>query len=215
MRRRTALVVAGVCVAGGVAAYARWARPWMATWGATDAEVAARQTADDLVVPDVTTTTRAITIDAPTREVWRWLVQIGEDRAGFYSYSWLERLALTDMRNADEVCEDWQRRQRGDTVWLAQRWGEIGRQVAAVVDPEEALVMMSPPEFAKVERGGLASGYWGFFLEPIDQSHTRLVARSSGGAVGTVCFDLVHFVMEQKMMRGIKQRAEHAVGHHG
>ncbi len=170
MRKRTVLAVASAC-AVGAAAYARWARPWMATWGATDAEVGAHRPVDDLVVPGLTTTTRAITVDAPARDVWQWLVQIGEDQAGFYSYSWLERLARTDMHNADEVHEAWQHRDRGDTVWLGQRWGELGRQVAAVCDHEAALVMMSPPEFDKVERGELANGYWGFFLEPIDDSH--------------------------------------------
>lgn len=214
MRKRTVLAGASAC-AVGAAAYARWARPWMATWGATDAEVDTHRLADDLVMPGLTTTTRAITIDAPAREVWKWLVQIGEDQAGFYSYSWLERLVRTDMHNADEVHEAWQHRDRGDTVWLGQRWGELGRQVAAVCDREAALVMMSPPEFAKVERGERASGTWGFFLEPIDDSHTRLVARSSGGAVGTAFFDLVHFVMEQKMLRGIKDRAEGATVRHG
>ena len=33
----------------------------------------------------------AVTIDAPADEVWAWLVQLGQDRAGFYSYDWLER----------------------------------------------------------------------------------------------------------------------------
>jgi hypothetical protein len=70
--------------------------------------------------------------------------------------------------------------------------------------------MVSPRDFAAIEAGGSAGGYWGFFLEPVDDRHTRLIARSSGGAVGTPFFDLVHFVMEQKMMRGIKARAEHA-----
>lgn len=214
MRKRTAVAAVSACAAGA-GAYVRWARPWMATWGATDAEVCAHRPADELVVPGLTTTTRAISVDAPASEVWRWLVQIGEDRAGFYSYSWLERLARTDMHNADEVREEWQRRQRGDTVWLGRRWGELGRQVAAVCDRDEALVMMSPPEFAKVAHGGRASGSWGFFLEPIDDVHTRLVARSSGGAVGTLFFDLVHFVMEQKMLRGIKVRAEGATVRHG
>jgi hypothetical protein len=187
----------------------------MATWGATDAEASAHRPADDLVAVGVSTTTRAITIDASARDVWSWLVQIGEDRAGFYSYSWLERLARTDMHNADDVHEEWQHRQRGDTVWLGQRWGELGRQVAAVADPESALVLMSPADFAAVEDGRRASGYWGFFLDPVDDCRTRLVVRSSGGAVGTVLFDFVHFLMEQKMMRGIKERAERAGAGHG
>jgi phage I-like protein len=52
-----------------------------------------------------------------------------------------------------------------------------------------------------------ASGAWGFYLRRKD-GWTRLSARGSGGAVGHVTFDVPHFVMEQKMMRGIHDRAE-------
>jgi hypothetical protein len=41
---------------------------------------------------------RAVTIDAPVEDVWPWLAQIGQDRAGFYSYEWLENLAGCRMR---------------------------------------------------------------------------------------------------------------------
>ena len=207
MRTRTALLVAGTAAA--VVAYRRVARPWITTWGATDTEIEQPLSGDVLVRPGVPRTTRAITIDAPVGDVWQWLVQIGEDQAGFYSYDWLERLVRTDMRNADQVNEAWQHREVGDTIWLGQRWGELGRQVAAVVEPERALAMVGPADFAAIQAGQPASGYWGFFLEPIDSQHTRLLVRSSGGPVGSDIFDVVHFVMEQKMMRGIKERAEH------
>jgi hypothetical protein len=68
---------------------------------------------------------------------------------------------------------------------------------------------VSPVEYERVRAGGLASGYWGFRLDPLDDGiRTRLLTRASGGAVGTPVFDLLHFVMEQAMMRGIKRRAE-------
>jgi hypothetical protein len=35
--------------------------------------------------------TRAITIAAKPDAIWPWLVQIGDRRAGFYSYDWVER----------------------------------------------------------------------------------------------------------------------------
>jgi hypothetical protein len=207
VRART-VVLASAIVGGAALAYSRVARPWMATWGANDDEPTAAFPGDDLVRGDAPRMTRAITIAAPADEVWRWLVQIGEDRAGFYSYSWLERLALTDMHNADHIELAWQERARGDTIWLAQRYGDLGRQVTAVLEPERALVMVGPRDFDAIERGDRAAGSWGFFLEPIDDGHTRLIVRSSGGPVGTPLFDVIHFVMEQKMMRGIKERAE-------
>ena len=54
----------------------------------------------------------------------------------------------------------------------------------------------------------LATGAWAFVLEPRGEFRTRLLVRSSGGAVGTHLFDGIHFLMEQKMMRGLRDRAE-------
>ena len=207
------MVLASAIAGLGALSYSRVVRPWMATWGASDDELGAPLPGDDFLRRDAPCMTRAITIAAPADEVWRWLVQIGEDRAGFYSYSWLERLAFTDMHNADRIEPAWQGRARGDTIWLAQRYGDLGRQVAAVLEPERALVMVGPRDFDAIERGDRAEGSWGFFLEPIDSNHTRLIVRSSGGPVGTPLFDVIHFVMEQKMMRGIKERAERASEH--
>jgi len=194
VRVRT-VVLASVVAGAAALAYSRVVRPWMATWGASDDECNAALPGDDFLRGDAPRMTRAITIAAPVDEVWSWLVQIGEDRAGFYSYSWLERLAFTDMH-------------KGDTIWLAQRYGDLGREVAAVLEPGRALVMVGPRDFDAIECGDKAAGSWGFFLEPIDDDHTRLIVRSSGGPVGTPLFDVIHFVMEQKMMRGIKDRAE-------
>ncbi|MBI3691872.1 MAG: hypothetical protein HY239_14800, partial [Mycolicibacterium aromaticivorans] len=118
-------VLATWMAAAGIAAVYRWVlRPTMYAWGATDEEVAAELPGDGLVEPGSTRTTRAITIDAPVEEVWPWLVQIGENRGGFYSYDVLERLVGTRIHNADVVHPEWQQLQVADTVWLAQRYGE-------------------------------------------------------------------------------------------
>ena len=167
---------------------------------------------DDLVVAGTPSTTRAITVHVPIEDAWSWLVQIGQDQAGFYSYSLLENLVGAGMRNASSVRPEWQQRRRGDTVWLADpaRWHERGRQMVALVDPPRALVLVSPDDFARLERGERAHGAWGFFLEPHGEYRTRFVVRTSGRAVGTHLFDGVHFLMEQKMMRGLRDRAEAA-----
>ena len=56
----------------------------------------------------------AVTIDAPPQRVWSWLVQTGQDRAGFYSYDWLERLFGADIRNVYEVRPAWQSSRRAE-----------------------------------------------------------------------------------------------------
>jgi len=210
LRRDRALVVAiGVASAASVA-YRIRIRPWLARWGATHDEVDARLPGDEVVDDNGPRTTRAVTIDAPPAAVWPWLAQIGEDRAGFYSYAWLERLAGCDMQNATAIRPDWAHHEAGETVWLARRYRDMGRQVVARIEPERVFSMVSPADWDAIVNGDRASGAWTFVLEPTVDGRTRLLARGSGGAVGTFVFDVAHFVMEQKMMRGIKERAERA-----
>jgi hypothetical protein len=208
--RRLPAAAVEVAFAAGAVTYLRAVEPWFRRWGATDAELAATLPVDDLVEPDVSATTRAITIHAPVADVWPWLVQIGQDRAGFYSYTRLENLVGAGMHDARSIHAEWQHRRRGDSVWLAdeRRYHDRGRQVAALVDPPHALVLVSPDDWRRIERGVRATGAWGFFLAPCGESCTRFVIRSSGGAVGTHVFDALHFVMEQKMMRGMRDRVE-------
>ncbi len=192
---------------GVVEMYRRELRPRMYTWGADDGEVAGALPGDQFVAPGTMRTTHAITIDAPVQFVWPWLVQIGEDRGGFYSYSLLERAVGAHIHNANTVHKEWQDVRVGDTVWLARRYGDAARQVVAAVEPESHLVMMSSADFERVQRGEKASGAWAFCLQR-QNAWTRLLVRSTGGAVGNPAFDVAHFVMEQKMMRGIRDRAQ-------
>ena len=182
-------------------------RPWMYTWGASDDEIAASLPGDDLVDANTPRTTRAVTIDAPIEAVWPWLAQIGEDRGGFYSYSLLERAVGAHIHNANVLHPEWQDVRVGDTVWLARRYGDGARQVVAAVQPKSHLVLMSPADFERMQRGEKATGAWSFHLRR-DNSWTRLLIRGSGGVVGHAGFDIPHFVMEQKMMRGVRDRAQ-------
>lgn len=193
--------------AGAIALYLGKVRQWMFTWGADDGEISAVLPGDEFVAAGTPTTTRALTIDAPVGLVWPWLAQIGEDRGGFYSYSWLERAAGADIHNANVIHPEWQDIRVGDTVWLARSYAEVARQVVAAVEPESHLVLMSPDDFRRVQRGEKASGAWSFHVRA-QSGWTRLVIRGSGGAVGNAAFDIPHFVMEQKMMRGLRDRAE-------
>ena len=199
--------VADIMVGIGIAAwYHGHFRPWMCRWGARGDELDATLPGDELVDPTAPRTTRAVTVDAPPEQVWPWLAQIGEDRGGFYSYSLLERAVGADMHNADTVHPEWQRLGVGDTVWLARRYGPAARQIVAAVEPNSHLVLVSPADFDRLADGRKASGCWSFTLRP-DRGRTRLIARGIGGPVGHAWFDVPHFVMEQKMLRGIAQRA--------
>jgi hypothetical protein len=91
--RRLCCAVGVALTIGAAIGYQKFARPWMYTWGACAAEIDAVLPGDDLVAASAVRTTRGVTIDASPEAVWQWLVQIGEDRGGFYSYDWLERSA--------------------------------------------------------------------------------------------------------------------------
>lgn len=145
-------------------------RPWMYTWGADPDEVSAALPGDELVGAAVPRTTRAVTIDAPAEMVWKWLVQIGEGRGGFYSYSWLERAVGARIHNAQTVHPEWQHAQIGDPIWLARRYGDIACLNVVALKPNSHLVLLSEEDFARVRRGGKARGAWAFTSNaPMDE----------------------------------------------
>ncbi|MDR1212723.1 MAG: hypothetical protein LBK54_01250 [Propionibacteriaceae bacterium] len=198
------LTMAGVS-GGALAAWRRQRR-----WGASDAEIRTALPGDDLVPQPDLQATRAIRIGARPEAVWPWLVQLGEDKAGFYSYDWLERLAGMDVRNSDVVAPEWQGLAQGDRVRLAE-----GIELnVALADPPHALVLdnlAAPgPHFAL----SAFDFTWAFVLEPDRSEGSRLVIREryawSAWRVGLVvkAVSWVSFVMSRAMLLGIKRRAE-------
>ncbi len=214
---RAKLSTIGGTVASGAALIATGllaARPWFLRWGATDQEVYGTWPGDEMSPDPASEATRAITIHAPAEAVWPWLVQIGQDRGGFYSYTWLENLVGAHMHNADTILPGLTR-QVGDTVWMTPPRKYQGKGCARVarLDPERALVMVTPEDYDAVLKTGVASqGTWAILLRPVGERTTRLIVRSRSGprqgAFRFLLFDPAHFIMERKMMLGIRDRAE-------
>jgi hypothetical protein len=182
--------------AAAPAAYLLAIRPWLRRWGATDDEVRMSLPGDDLVPDPAIAATWAVTVHAPATDVWGWLAQVGQDRGGFYSYEALENLAGCQMHNADRIHPEWQHREIGELVMLAP---VMGLKVAHF-EPNRALVL---------------EGWGSFTLEPIDEQRTRLISRSQlphGWMAWSyaLLLEIPHFVMQRKMLLGIKERAEAA-----
>lgn len=226
MKRSTltiaALPIAAQAVATGVYAYA--IRPKLLGWGATKKEQSKEWPGDSLTPVPHSVATRALTIDAPPAAVWPWIAQIGQDRAGFYSYTFLQTLIGAQIRNATAIVPEFQERKVGDSVWLAARsaYGGLARMLVAEVRPGRALVLVSPEDAAAaVGEGRARHGTWAFILEPLPDNRTRLIMRSRAGEwdsqlrrlVDLAFWEPIHFVMETKMMRTIKQLAENAYSH--
>lgn len=190
--------------------------PYMEHWGATREEVRMRLPGDGMLPPPFNVSTRAITINAPAESIWPWIVQIGQRRGGFYSYDFLENLFGLDIHSADRIHDEWQNLRRGDMVSFSKKGGELVYRI----EPEHYLLLAGNTATMKGEPTPVGElepkTTWLFYLEPTEEGTTRLITRAASTMpknpvldflLGSV-FSPVVFIMEQRMLRGIKNRAE-------
>lgn len=184
-----------------VAIYLLLILPWMANWGSTVTERQMALPGDDLIPHGAGQSTLAITINAPADVVWQWLIQVGQDRAGFYTYTWLENLVGADIHNTDEIRPEWQHLVVGDTWRLvpADYLGGVGKDAAVpvlIIEPGHVLVLEM---------------FGAHLLMPIDEHTTRLIVRGQSGPANlftTMIWNPVVFTLERRMLLGLKARAE-------
>lgn len=146
----------------------------------------------------------AITIEASPGDIWPWLVQLGYQHGGLYSYDWLDRLfGFLDRPSATRVLPEFQHLAVGDTVSLGPR----GELTVAALEPLRALV------FSYNAHG--FEWVWQFGLYPLDKDRTRLVTRGQERFeknLGTWLFMQVMkpaaCIMTRRMLLGLKARAE-------
>jgi hypothetical protein len=199
----------GVSAIGVAAAtYILLARPWHLRWGASTRERDASLPGDDLIMSPDLTATRAITVRVSADQVWPWIAQLGQGRGGFYSYDFLENLVGCDIHSADRIVPGWQDIKIGDKVKLAPA---VGLDVAAL-EQGRSLVL----------RGGIPMGNtpppydftWAWVLREEPDRTSRLLVRERYAYTRTWArflvepVEAVSFVMSQKMLRGIRDRAE-------
>ncbi len=186
-------------------------RRWYLRWGATPDELARTMPLDERIEHPNLNSTMGITIDAPPGEIWPWIVQLGEPpRAGYYSYTFIERMVGLDVKNAGRLLPEFQ------TLEVGQAIDRNGTMVVQAVEPE-AFLVLGPPEHTP---GVQAT--WAMALYPVDERRTRLVMRvrsawSSWTMLRTTppytwpFYLLVEpgaFLMERKMLKEIKRLVE-------
>jgi hypothetical protein len=208
--------ILGAAQVGGVLLLSPALRSWYNRWGSNSEEFASPLPGDELVPLPQIGYTRAITIQAPPERVWPWLAQIGQGRGGFYSFDGLENLAGCRIHSAGKILPEFQDLKVGDLI----RLGPPGYPcfIAATVEPAEALVLISAePKSEQLVQWDPQAGKaysiatWQFILQAKAGSATRLLVRqrlaySPDLALMWRLVEPVNFVMERKMLLGIRLR---------
>ena len=204
----------GVVGAGFAAAGLYAARRFYRNWGTTKEECETRLPGDELVGRPAVQTTEGVWIDAPPSAVWPWLVQMGQDRGGLYSYESAENLIGLKYRNADRIHPEWQQLSVGDVIrlvpqgWMGMRDG-LALRVAQLIDGQSIVLRQEPTQFAW-------DAVWSFHVMPHWEDRVRLLVRSRsrmrrpGEVLGVELAGPVMSLMTRGMLLGIKRRAEQA-----
>ena len=184
----------------GLMAISPFIRPVHLRWGAGAGEARAPMPGDGILPTAHFVATRAITIDAAPAAVWPWLLQVGVDRAGFYSYDLLDNLG---RRSADRILERWQHLGVGDTVApMANPPTAATSFVIAEIDRPRALVWSKP------------DSTWSWKLTGIDGERTRLVTRLKvryrcrlDSLITVPLIEFGDFAMMRRMLLTLRRRA--------
>lgn len=189
------------------------ARRYYRNWGTTKEECQSRLPGDELVRSPFVQSTEGVWIDAPPEAIWPWLVQMGQDRGGLYSFGTLENLLGLHYRNADRIHPEWQRLVPGDVIrlapegWMGLRHG-IALTVAQVIEQNAIVLHGTPPDFPW-------DAVWSFHLLPrwVDRRRllvrTRARLRHPGEVLAVELAGPVTSLLTRGILLGIKRRVEH------
>lgn len=180
-------------------------RPWYSKWGTTDTELTRELPGDEYVSYSRGGYTQAIDIRAPVSSVWPWVVQIGQDKGGYYSYELLENIVGCNIHNADRILPKYQDIKIGDRLVMHPKAPTIP---VIIVEPEKTLVYGG-------KQDENTANVWVFFISD-GGGFTRLISRWSfnykPGMFNKIIYNWliepIAAVMQRKLMLGIKKRAE-------
>ena len=170
VRRAGGLVAFGAALAG-----VHLGRRQMLRWGATQEEVDAHYGDEALIPGAPRASVMATTFAAPPAAVWPWLVQMGCDRAGFYSW---DRLDNGGDPSADRIHPEWQDLQQGGRILAVPdegAWFDV-----AVLEPERTLILRSSLALPKATHFDPAG-------RPPRANLSTPMSRPRGSDVGVAC----------------------------
>ena len=198
--------------------YAVALRPRMLRWGATDEELRRPFPSADVIPGGERGATMAVTIDAPPSQVWPWLVQMGCDRAGWYSW---DRLDNGGVPSAERIHPEWQHLRIGDRL-ASTPGGRAWFEVAAL-DPPRLLGLRAPIDLRNGRPFDTAGprprfyvdALWAFQLDERPDGRTRLVvsgfASSRPRLVQRIMdwffWEPAHWIMQTRQFSNLERRA--------
>lgn len=205
-------------VPAGAAAYLLLLRPRLLRAGATADEVRAPYPGRGLIPDSTRSATMAVTIDAPRSRVWPWLVQMGTDRAGWYSWDRLDNFGRSSSRT---IHPEWQDIAVGahlaGTPDGSQWW-----QVAAL-EPDRFLGLRMSLDLRgrPFDPAGRRPRYftvslWGFELKDAPGGGTRVIVSGYWSfrpkwlqpLLSVLVLEPSHYVMQARQFTNLKRRAE-------
>lgn len=205
--------------------YGAWVRPRLWRWGATDEEVASPYPGGDLVPGGERAATMAVTIEASQEQVWPWLVQMGGDRGGWYSW---DRLDNGGRSSAQEVHPEWQGLALGDHVKYWTRSGPVDAWEVAALEQNHFLGLRGLSDLRgrnldpkQPRPSAYVEGLWGFLLNELPGGRTRLIIggyqairpRWLGRFVFYWFYVPVTWIMQARMLAVLKRNIERAAMH--
>jgi len=202
----------------GVMALLYAARRYYRNWGTTKEECQMFLDGDDLIAGPVLRSTEAVSIDGPPGAVWPWLVQIGQDRGGLYTFEKLENVAGLRYVNADRIHPEWQHLAQGDTIrlvpkgWMGLREGFV-LEVVEVTDQQSMVLRAS----ARPGWNREWNVVWSFHIIPHWDNRCRLLIRirtplrRPGQAMATELAGPATAFVTRGILLGIKRRVQQQI----
>lgn len=193
-------------------------RPRLVRWGATDDEVARPYPGADIIPAAARGTTMSATINAPPSAVWPWLVQMGVDRAIWYTWDYWRPWG---RRSAERIHPEWQHISVGHRM-PSTLGGSVWWEVAAL-EPERFLGLrmsvdlLGRPFDPKGTRPRFyTDSVWAFLLERVPGERTRLVVSGYWAFQPKWLQRIVSFlfvepstwIMQTRQFTGLRRRAE-------
>jgi len=157
--------------------------------------------------------THSLLIEAPVFIVWKYLMQMGCDRGGWYSIDWLDNGGKPSINHQ---VKEWMDRKPGEKISATPKHDEFF-EVYQVLHQKHFVIG------GEIDHLGIIHEYkvsWSFILEPVGEDATMLIVRAKLQGTPSwaewsqthVVSLPVHSLMQSVQLRNIKRLAERDAG---